>query len=876
MRRLTWTKSLRATLLVAGVSLGASAAIDPSILRTTVVAAEDSAKEAATIEEAAKVLDLRTLPLPEGAVVTMGRHLGTVSYEVPADFKKAFQFQQQQLAKLGWKELPGSVNQATYSSATFQKSGFVVSVMCYPKSDPDKKGMTDVFIYNYGNVPMSKIPAVKGAKAQTVTAAIASYTTTLKAAEAVAATRKLLVDSGWEPYGATNLPPDSEILVFKRNAIRLSAHVGAAPGNQSQFTYSLSLMAADIPAPPDADKINLNDLDKTLNFETAADFDAVAKFYRQRLAKQGWTSKSDELFKRDNDSGRPVELLFFLNAAKDRLTLDLQKQEGKTHATIAHVTAAEFAESEKRQRAAAEKLVTENKAREEAEKKSTGPKGSSKKTDDGLPDVNSLVNDALKDALKNGGLGAGKPAKDGKGKAAAKDAVSVPIPEGAKKVTQTSDNVLQIKWPANKGKASAETLRDQLLAAGWEIEDDAKIEKNSGNVTFTKDGKTLTMSFVDTGLTDVNMMLIGIGVKLSEGKADPDAKAPTASAKSKSKPKTDSSDDDPIKALKKKLGSKPSKSDDDDKPAANLPPRVEKPIRGIAKLDKLPNEVKLVADGKTVALPHVVAYEIVADDRWVTRILATEAPIKQSSLIELLRKSGADDELRSMSPRVLVELDDQDKPIGMSYAGNGSLGSAGSSGMTGEAIVEEGRARGTFKAKKESEFFGKKIIGEITFDVPVLTRDSQPAKQLANAKKLDTAGNLVINNKTMKLANFVAYQVKSSSEVETVILFSDKPINMAKLKATLAKDGTDSGYFDFSTQVKVTIDKNDKPSFLNLFADGASINQNTGLVGDVIVEDGRARGTVKLDKVIDFAGKNINFDLTFDVDVLKLPATDKE
>jgi hypothetical protein len=116
----------------------------------------------------------------------------------------------------------------------------------------------------------------------------------------------------------------------------------------------------------------------------------------------------------------------------------------------------------------------------------------------------------------------------------------------------------------------------------------------------------------------------------------------------------------------------------------------------------------------------------------------------------------------------------------------------------------------------------------------------------------------------------VAYQVKWNDEVRTTILFSEKPINLAKLKASLAKDGTDDGFFDFASQVKVTIDKDDRPSFLNLYADGASINQNTGLVGDVIVEDGRARGTVKLDKAVDFAGKTINFDLTFDVDVLPL------
>lgn len=256
------------------------------------------------------------------------------------------------------------------------------------------------------------------------------------------------------------------------------------------------------------------------------------------------------------------------------------------------------------------------------------------------------------------------------------------------------------------------------------------------------------------------------------------------------------------------------------------------------------------------------------------RILATEKPIKQSLLIDLLKKNGSDDELRSMSPRFMVELDDQDQLSDMSYAGNGSLGSGKK--VTGEAIVEEGRARGTFKANEESEFFGKTIIGEISFDVPVLTRDSQPVKQLADAKKLETTGKVVVDNKTTQLGHFVAYEVRWNSEVRTTILFSEKPINVAKLKESLAKNGTDDGLIDFSSQVKVTIDKEDRPAFLNLYADGVSLSQNTNLVGDMIVEDNRARGTVKFDKPVDFFKKTINFDLTFDLEVLPLPATAKE
>lgn len=498
--------------------------------------------------------------------------------------------------------------------------------------------------------------------------------------------------------------------------------------------------------------------------------------------------------------------------------------------------------------------------------------------DDGVPDVDSLIKGAVDEALKDSDVDLEKLTKDGipgaaKGVAANKGAVRIPVPDNAKKVTQTSDNVLQVKLPAGKGQASAELIRDQLLAVGWEADDDDKLTSKSGNLTLNKGNQKLTMSYVDTGFTDVTLMLIGFGAKLEQGKVDPDAKVPAASTKPKSKSDADSDGDDPLKALRKKATRKPSKSSDD-KPAVKLPPRAEKPIRGIAKLDRLPNEVKLVADGETIALPHVVAYEIVDDDRWVTRILATATPIKQSTLIELLRKNGPDDGLRSMSPRVFVELDDQDQPVNMSYAGNRAVGSAGSSGITGEAIVEEGRARGTFKAKKESEFFGRKIIGEITFDIPVWTRDSQPVKQLTNAPKLETSGRLVVSDQTTKLSHFLAYQVKSSDEVRTAILFSEKPINVAKLKESLAKDGTDDGYIDFSSQVRVTIDKDDRPAFLNLYASGVSLSQNTGLVGDVIVEDGRARGTMKLNEAVEFAGKTINFDLTFDLEVLPLPTAE--
>ncbi|GEM_PF-5799538 len=59
------------------------------ITRPVVVAAQDLAKKAATAEEVAKALDLRTLPLPAGATVDGERSLGMLNYMVggdPAEF----------------------------------------------------------------------------------------------------------------------------------------------------------------------------------------------------------------------------------------------------------------------------------------------------------------------------------------------------------------------------------------------------------------------------------------------------------------------------------------------------------------------------------------------------------------------------------------------------------------------------------------------------------------------------------------------------------------------------------------------------------------------------------------------------------------------
>ncbi len=877
MKRSIWQKSLRAVGAVLSFSVMTGLNGDMLGHDAVVVAAEDLVKDAATVEEIAKIIDLKTLPIPEGAVVTGERHLGSLNYEISGDLKPALEFQRKQLVTLGWKELSGSMTEPAYCSASFQKSNFTVTVMSYAGSTPDKKS-SQVFINSIGNVNLSKLPVVKGAKSTHSTVAAAGYTTELKTAEAGDATRKLLLDSGWEPYGSQSVPPDSVVMAFKRNAIRLTVFAGAAPAQQGKvmISYSVNVMAADIPAPPNAEMVGLDDTTKTLRFESPDEYDAVAKFYQQRLAKQGWKSTTGDLVTAKDDFQRPTGVLIFRNAAKDLMTLNLERINDKTHGRMSHLTAAEVVAVEQREKAAAEKFVAENKAREEAaQTKPAAKKPAMKagaKSDVGFPDVDALIKDAVGDALKDAGIGSDKAKKGAN--AAAKDVVSIPIPDNAKKVDQTRDNVLQIKLPAGKGQAAAELIRDQLLAAEWELDDDDKLTAKSGNLSLSKGRQKLSMSYVDTGFTDVSLMLIGFAAKLEQGKVDPNVKVPVAGSKPKSKPKADP-DDEPMPA--KKTAKKKSKpGSDNDLKAVVEPKRIEKPNRDIAKLPKLSNAAKVTIDDKPTELKHVIAYEVIQQDRWVTKIIATDKPIKQASLLAQLLKTGHDEGFNLQEPFVRVELDEQDKPNSMQLRANNTPGGVGSSDMKGEAIVESGRARGTFKLAMPGEFFKKTYDAEISFDVPVLTRHDQPAKQLAGAAKLENSGKLLVNDKPIKLASVVAYEVKTFDEKRTAIFFTEKPINMDKLKASLKKDGKDSGLFETQSQVKVEIDKDDRPAMMNLWCDGASLNSNSDLIGDVIVEDGRARGTVKLGKPSEFFGKTFSFEITFDVEVLLLPAATAE
>ncbi len=306
--------------------------------------------------------------------------------------------------------------------------------------------------------------------------------------------------------------------------------------------------------------------------------------------------------------------------------------------------------------------------------------------------------------------------------------------------------------------------------------------------------------------------------------------------------------------------------------AASLQKRKEKHKKSTNKLPTLSNQGTVVMDGTTFKLPHVIAYEVYENDEWSTKIVATMKPVKQDTLLARLKKTGTDKDENEFppdwpQPYLMVELEEDDTPWRLNLQADGTPGVGTGNELIGSALVVGGRARGTVGLKEPDSFFEKVYTAEITFDVPVLTRDSKPAKRLTNATKLTNSGKLTIRNKTYNLANVVAYEMKRFDERMTKIVFSEAPLNKAKLKTALGRKAADD-YFEFTPQVQLLIDAEDNLSSIFIWADNQSVGGNDSLDADIVIEDGRARGIAKMTEPGELRDGRYSFEVSFDLDVM--------
>jgi hypothetical protein len=219
-------------------------------------------KTPATVEQAARVLDLSTFPLMDGAKPLDSPQVANLFYLATGDVKTAFEFNRKALLVQGWKELPNSSVTDQSASGMFSRNGFVVFVSVTPNGD----GSLQVRLQNQGNVKPGKLPVPPNAKPVYVGDSTAMYETEAAVPATVDACRNLFVAQGWVPYGDAG-----DSAMFKQNANLVTATVSSAPaqGGKTMIQYSNQLISADIPVPPNVEDLRYVDEPPELTFATA-------------------------------------------------------------------------------------------------------------------------------------------------------------------------------------------------------------------------------------------------------------------------------------------------------------------------------------------------------------------------------------------------------------------------------------------------------------------------------------------------------------------------------------------------------------------------------------------------------------------------------
>jgi hypothetical protein len=420
----------------------------------------DAIKTPATVEQAARVLDLSTFPLMDGAQPGESRHVANLSYLGTGDVKTAFEFNRKTLLAQVWKELPNSSVTGQSARAMFTRDGFGLSLSVSPSGDA---GRLYVRLQNHGNVKPGKLPVPAGTKPVYVGDSTAMYVTEAAVPATADACRNVFNAQGWVPYGGAG---DSAF--FKQNAILVTATVSSAPaqGGKTMIQYSTQQMSADIPAPPNVEDLRYADEPPELTFETTASQDAIVDFYRKNLATAGWQSTLDHTVDIDD---KPT--MIFRNPAKEMLTLSIPSAySGKLYVSMRFQSAAEIAELDRR-------------IKEEAPKLRAAAEAKAAKEEAELAERNKVPK------------------------------VAVTLPADAKDVKQTKD---EIKFTVGKGKAKAavESLRTQFRETGWK-EDVAAIDGMSGAVSVSKEGgQSVTITYTDTGFLPTELSISAMRAEL--------------------------------------------------------------------------------------------------------------------------------------------------------------------------------------------------------------------------------------------------------------------------------------------------------------------------------------------------------------------------
>lgn len=142
----------------------------------------------------------------------------------------------------------------------------------------------------------------------------------------------------------------------------------------------------------------------------------------------------------------------------------------------------------------------------------------------------------------------------------------------------------------------------------------------------------------------------------------------------------------------------------------------------------------------------------------------------------------------------------------------------------------------------------------------------------ADEPKDEVKGKLVLGAKTYEFKNILAYETMKSGKKRTVVMMSEKPVKLDKLKESFKSKGDDSEFFTFDDNLKLVFDEKGELLQMVIYASpGKNINNigDDNVKADVKFTDGTAKGTAKTAKPDIAFGEEYHFQVEFNVKLWK-------
>ena len=289
---------------------------------------------ATKVRDAIKVLDLRTIPKLDldrlySESATYATYTGRSNLAAAVAYYKA------ELASRGWEEQPGpdgADKTPEYTQRFFGKEGFSLRLAVGALG----KGAVIIMLNHLGDLPMSSLPRPGGARPIGEPRRTAITCVTPHGFAGIAADcRRELAAQGWHEFDSFytsdgEIPCLVEFTVVKGASVVLVSVAGGQgelAGKTIVSYQAQPILAVELPIADDASGVELDTLDRRVEYRTTRDRTALAAFYRDAYRAAGLSETTsnggagDVLIFGDRDGTRLAVHLDELAAGERRVAV---------------------------------------------------------------------------------------------------------------------------------------------------------------------------------------------------------------------------------------------------------------------------------------------------------------------------------------------------------------------------------------------------------------------------------------------------------------------------------------------------------------------------------------------------------------------------